>query len=137
MDTCIFCKIARKEIPSAIVYEDAHAFAFLDISPVSEGHVIVIPKEHAEKIHQLSEQASNGLISAIKKVSKAAESAFKTGFNLLNNNGKEAGQAVFHVHFHIIPRRGLKDEFKYEWPSKKLEHQEQIVAELKKALAQT
>ena len=74
-------------------------------------------------------------MNSVKKISKALEQRFKCGFNLLNNNGKEAGQAVFHVHIHIIPRRGLKEEFCYEWPAKKLEHPEQLIAELKKALS--
>ena len=136
MDVCIFCKIARKEIPSAIVYEDESTLAFLDIAPVSEGHVLVIPKEHAEKVHELSEKAGYALIDSVKKVSAAVEKCFNCSFNILNNNGKEAWQAVFHVHFHIIPRRGLKDEFRYEWPSKKLQNHAKLVAELKAALSQ-
>jgi histidine triad (HIT) family protein len=115
---CIFCKIAKGEIPSNKVYEDDKTLAFLDIGPVSKGHTLVIPKEHAEKLYELSDESSEALMKTIKRVSKAVEKTFNCDFNVLNNNGKRAGQLVEHVHFHIIPRTG-EEEFDFKWPSKK------------------
>ncbi len=118
-EACIFCKIAKGEIPCNKVYEDEKTLAFLDIGPVSKGHTLVIPKEHAEKIYDLSDESAAALIKGVKKVSKAIEKVFDCDFNLLNNNGEKAGQLVNHVHIHIIPRRGDVEEFEYTWPSSK------------------
>ena len=117
MPDCIFCKIARGDIPCSKVYEDEKTLAFLDIGPVSKGHTLVIPKEHAEKIYELNLDNAAAIIKTIQKVGLAIEKAFNCDFNILNNNGEKAGQLVKHVHFHIIPRRGIDGEFTYEWPS--------------------
>ena len=119
MADCIFCMISQGKVPCHKVYEDEKCFAFLDIAPVSRGHVLVIPKEHAAKMHELSDESCPALMLAVKKVSKAVQEAFSCDFNILNNNGKMAGQAVHHVHFHVIPRRGIKEEFSFNWVPRK------------------
>jgi histidine triad (HIT) family protein len=109
----------KGEIPSNKIYEDDKTLAFLDIGPVSKGHALVISKEHAVRFHELSDESAKALAISIKKVSRAIEKAFHCDFNILNNNGSKSGQTVEHVHMHIIPRRGEKDEFHFEWPVKK------------------
>jgi len=102
---CIFCKIIKGEVPAHKVYEDEHALAFLDINPNSVGHTLVIPKTHFEDIFALSEEVIPSLFEAVQKVAAAVKQATKAdGINIAMNNGKAAGQDVFHSHFHIIPR---------------------------------
>lgn len=102
---CIFCKIIAGQIPCNRIYEDDSVLAFLDIGPVSDGHVLLIPKEHFEAIDQCSEQAVTAMSSCVGKIAKAVVSAMDAeGYNVLCNNGRAAGQLVDHVHFHIIPR---------------------------------
>jgi len=103
MQDCLFCKIARKEIPANVVYEDSNTIAFLDISPASKGHTLVIPKKHCETLDKMDDKELNVLISTVKKVSKVI-SKICDGYNVLQNNNRAAGQLVDHVHFHIIPQ---------------------------------
>ena len=101
----IFTKIIGGEIPSHKVYEDNHVFAFLDINPLSTGHTLLVPKEEAATIDQLSDDAAAAIGRALPKICRAIQRA--TGLDALNillNNTKPAGQAVPHVHFHIIPK---------------------------------
>ena len=112
MAETVFDKILRGEIPCHRVYEDAHVLAFLDINPLSPGHTLVIPKEAAATIDALSDESAAAIGRVLPKVARAVMHA--TGvraYNLLQNNGAGAHQAVFHVHFHIIPKyedgRGL------------------------------
>ena len=105
MADTVFGKIIRGEQPCHRVYDDPHVLAFLDINPVSRGHVLVIPKEPAATLDKLSDDAAAALGRALPKISRAVLAA--TGakaFNVLQNNGAMAHQAVFHVHFHIIPK---------------------------------
>jgi histidine triad (HIT) family protein len=103
----IFAKIVRGEAPCFKVYEDAHTLAFMDIMPQAEGHTLVIPKEGAESIFDLSPDAAAALIKTTKKVAAAVKEVTKTpGVMLAQLNGTAAGQTVFHIHFHIIPRSG-------------------------------
>lgn len=102
---CLFCKIANGMIPAEKVYEDAAVFAFLDIEPKAPGHTVVIPKAHAENILNLSQDAIGPFFTAVKKITGIVEKALKPdGFTLGINHGKAAGQAIDHLHFHIIPR---------------------------------
>ncbi len=102
---CIFCKIIAGEIPSHKVYEDDKVIAFLDISPVSDGHTLVVPKAHYELMAEMPEDALNAAVMAVKRVSQGVlEAVGASSFNLYLNNGKEAGQLVPHFHWHIIPR---------------------------------
>lgn len=112
MNDCIFCKIVNGDIPSAKVYEDEHVYAFLDISQVTKGHTLVIPKVHKENIFELTPSMAAPLFESVKKVADAIQAAFSPkGLNLLNNNGETAGQSVFHYHIHLIPRYGANDGF--------------------------
>ena len=102
----IFDKILDGEIPCHRVYEDEHVLAFLDINPLSEGHVLVIPKERRAFLHELSDEQGAAIGRVLPRLARAVMKA--TGaehYNILQNNGAPAHQAVFHVHFHIIPKR--------------------------------
>lgn len=120
MAQTIFTKILAGEIPCHRVYEDDKVLAFLDINPLSRGHVLIIPKEPAETLDQLSEDSAAAIGRVLPRLSRAVMAA--TGardYNVLQNNGAPAHQAVFHVHFHIIPKfddSGLG----IDWPSGKL-----------------
>jgi histidine triad (HIT) family protein len=101
----IFAKILRGEMPCFKVYEDAHTLAFMDIMPQVEGHTLVIPKEGAESIFDLSPEGAAALIKATQKVAAAVKDVMKTpGVMLAQLNGEAAGQTIFHIHFHILPR---------------------------------
>ncbi|MCX7771314.1 MAG: HIT family protein [Proteobacteria bacterium] len=102
---CIFCKIIEGTIPSEMVYEDNLFLAILDINPVNKGHVLVLPKKHSENIFDFEEPEISKVMTVIKKISKVLmETLNAEGVNIIQNNGKPAGQIIFHSHFHIIPR---------------------------------
>lgn len=102
---CIFCKIIAGEIPSKTVYEDADYKAILDVSPAAEGHVIILPKNHAANITELSDEDARGLLPVAKRIAAAQMKILGCdGVNILQNNGEAAGQTVFHLHVHVIPR---------------------------------
>ena len=106
MAETIFSKILRAEIPCHKVYEDDHVLAFLDINPLSAGHTIVIPKEPAETLDKLSDDVAAAIGRVLPRICRAVMAATGTDqYNLLQNNGPMAHQAVFHVHFHIIPKQ--------------------------------
>ena len=116
---CIFCKIVAGEIPSAKIYEDEQILAFLDIGPLSEGHCLVVPKDHYLRFEQLPADLASALIRQIAPVAQAVVKAVNAeGYNILNNNGRCAGQLVEHVHFHIIPRNSGDGVFT-QWPAGK------------------
>lgn len=101
----IFDKILDGEIPCHRVYEDEHVLAFLDIGPLSPGHTLVIPKERKAHLHELSDDAAAAIGRVLPRLCRAVlEATGASAYNVLQNNGAEAHQAVFHVHFHIIPR---------------------------------
>ncbi|MCA9706426.1 MAG: HIT family protein [Myxococcales bacterium] len=103
----IFDKILDGAIPCHKVYEDDHVLAFLDIAPLSEGHTLVIPKERKAYLHELSDEQAAALGRVLPRLARAVMNATgATAYNILQNNGAAAHQAVFHVHFHIIPRHG-------------------------------
>lgn len=102
---CVFCRIINKEIPSNIVYEDDKFLAIFDISQSTKGHTLVLPKKHFENIFELDDVTTNEIFGVVKKVSEKLKKAFNPdGFNMISNNGLEAGQSIFHFHIHIIPR---------------------------------
>jgi len=105
MDDCIFCKIVSGVIPEAKIYEDENALAFLDANPNNHGHTLVVPKIHAKNILDVTEDTLSGIMPAVKKVSKAVfEGMSAAGLNITINNERPAGQVIFHLHIHIIPR---------------------------------
>lgn len=102
---CIFCKIANGEIPSNTLYEDERFRVILDISPASKGHAIILPKNHAKDMWELSGEDAQNILPVAQKVAAAMKQVLKCdGVNILQNNGEAAGQTVFHYHMHIIPR---------------------------------
>ncbi|GAB4385583.1 MAG: HIT family protein [Phycisphaerales bacterium] len=105
MSDSIFSKIIRKELPAQRVFEDDHCIAILDIAPLSEGHTLLIPKEPAETLDQLSDDSAAALGRVLPRIARAIMKVTgATSYNVLANNGADAGQVVPHVHFHIIPR---------------------------------
>ena len=102
---CEFCKIIGGELKAEILYSNLHAIAILDIHPIHFGHTLVIPKTHYNTFVEVPEEELLGVIRAAKIVSSAIMGSLKPpGFNIFSNNGKAAGQSVFHFHFHITPR---------------------------------
>jgi len=119
---CIFCKIANKEIKAYVVYEDDVSIAFLDINPVSKGHIIFIPKKHYNKLSEIPDNDLERLMKSFKKVLKIVEERISKSYNIINNCGKLAGQEIDHVHIHIIPRYG--NEKLFLWATHKLTEEE-------------
>ena len=108
MEDCIFCKIANKEIPSSLVYEDEYTVAFNDLSPQAPTHILVIPKKHFESLNELDEEKiMSALFVAVKNVVKKLNIK---EYRTVINTGESAGQTVFHIHLHILAGRPLK------WP---------------------
>lgn len=114
---CIFCKIVAGQIPCWKLYEDDAVLAFLDIGPLCGGHCLVIPKLHYETIDEMSDDEVAACARVLPALSRAVREATGVkGWNVLQNNGKVSGQAVGHVHFHIIPRHE-GDGLGYRWPA--------------------
>lgn len=104
-DDCIFCKIANGEIPSKTLYEDEMFRIILDLGPAARGHALILPKEHADNLYELSDDtASKALVLAKKMALQMREKLGCEGLNLVQNNGELAGQTVKHFHIHLIPR---------------------------------
>ena len=116
-DDCIFCKIVAGGIPANRIYEDETLLVFLDNGPISDGHTLVIPKLHFEKLHDCPAELLGQIFSRLGKIAGAVSTAMNSdGYNLLCNNGRAAGQVVEHLHFHIIPRN-VGDGLLNRWPS--------------------
>jgi histidine triad (HIT) family protein len=117
MADTIFGKIVRGEIPCHKVYEDARVLAFLDINPLSDGHTLVVPKEAAETLDKLSDESAAAIGRVLPRLCRAVIAV--TGvrdYNVLENNGSSAHQAIAHVHFHIIPKPNGRDGLGIGWP---------------------
>ena len=105
MDDCIFCRIIAKNIPAEILFEDDHVVAILDINPIHFGHSLVIPKIHCKDFLELPETTYRSVLHAAKLIAHALVTTQKLdGYNLFSNNGRIAGQSVFHFHMHVTPR---------------------------------
>ncbi len=125
-DDCIFCKMVAGQVPVTKIYEDEVVLIFLDIGPLSDGHTLVIPKQHFERLHECPAELLGRVGSCLGKIAKAVAAAMDSdGYNLLCNNGRAAGQLVEHLHFHIIPRivgDGVFDRWpSYKYPDGKIE----------------
>ena len=115
MENCIFCKIIAGEIPSAKVYEDELVYAFLDISPINKGHVLVIPKEHHESVAAVDEAAVGRMMKVGSRIGIALKRELDAdAYNLHLADGTAAGQVVMHAHLHIVPR-WIEDGFHWNW----------------------
>nr|WP_310255555.1 HIT family protein [Fictibacillus barbaricus] len=136
---CIFCKIVAGDIPAYKVYEDENVLAFLDISQVTKGHTLIVPKDHAKDIYELPEETAAKLFSVVPKIASGIKQTFNPiGLNLLNNNGEAAGQSVFHYHMHFIPRYGTGDGFGAVWKTQDLpaEQMKEIAQNIKEKIAE-
>jgi len=151
VDDCIFCNIAQKKIQSSVVYEDENNIAILDIHPANKGHTLVIPKSHVVDILSMGDEQTKDLFDAVRRVAHGVKRATNSdAFNIVENNGVSAGQAIPHVHIHIIPRfendglslgvfrQGkyegnemltMRDAIKAKVPEKKVERKEEKIEE--------
>ncbi len=135
-DDCLFCKMVAGQIPITKIYEDEFVLAFLDIGPISDGHTLVIPKQHFEKLHDCPPELLGRVGSQLGKIAGAVTAAMNSdGYNVLCNNGRAAGQLIEHLHFHIIPRNTGDGVFD-RWPAYKYEQGkiELIAEEIRKNL---
>jgi diadenosine tetraphosphate (Ap4A) HIT family hydrolase len=114
----------KGEIPAVKIYESARVLAFMDIFPISKGHILVIPKEHAKFMHQLSDESLSEIGPAMKKVANAYLAVEDVQYNILQNNGRLAHQEIEHVHFHFIPKPNDDEGLGISWPSKKADSNE-------------
>lgn len=104
-ENCIFCKIANGEIPAATLYEDEDFRVILDLGPASKGHALILPKQHAADLFELPDEVAAKVLPLAKTIAaRLKEGLGADGINLVQNNGKAAGQTVFHFHMHLIPR---------------------------------
>jgi histidine triad (HIT) family protein len=134
MGDTIFGKILNGQIPCHKVYEDDLVFAFLDVNPISRGHTLVIPKEPAETLDALSDDSAAAIGRALPRIARAIMAATDTrDYNVLQNNGAAAHQAVFHVHFHIIPKAADGSGLGLGWKPRQLDNR--YGAELATAIA--
>lgn len=125
MADTIFAKIIRGDVPCHKVYEDDRVLAFLDVGPLSRGHTLVIPKEPAVTLDELSDDSAAAVGRVLPRLCRAVKRVSGCqAYNVLENNGPLAHQAVFHVHFHIIPKFDQKGGLGIGWPSGKLDGEE-------------
>jgi histidine triad (HIT) family protein len=121
MNDCIFCKIANKEIPATVVYEDAEVLVFMDIGPIIKGHALVISKEHYDPVTETPDAVLAKLHLTAKRIAQAQMNGLSAdGVNIIQNNGTAAGQEVSHIHVHVIPRFN-DDGHHWNWNAKKYE----------------
>lgn len=119
MNECIFCKIVDKEIPATVVFEDDDVLAFMDIGPIIKGHALVIPKKHYDPVTETPDDIVVKLHLVAKRVAQAQMNGLGAdGVNIMQNNGKAAGQEVPHIHVHVIPRFS-QDGHRWNWNAKK------------------
>jgi histidine triad (HIT) family protein len=104
-NSCVFCKIVRKQAPASVIYEDESVMAFLDIRPLNLGHTLVIPKEHYETIYGIPDELIEHIHKIVKRTAIAIKKATKAdGITVIQQNEKAAGQEIFHLHVHVVPR---------------------------------
>ena len=131
-DNCIFCKLANGQIPTNSIYEDEDFNVIMDASPAAKGHAIIIPKTHAADLFELPDEYAARIMGTAKKCGRAIMDTLGCdGLNVLQNNGEAAGQTVFHLHVHLIPRF-KNDDIKIRWEQKEAEDAEKTAEEIKK-----
>jgi len=133
-ENCIFCKIIKREIPSKIVFENDLNLAFLDISPISKGHTIIIPKNHYSTLENIPDHELTETFKVVKKISLRIHQNLQIdGYNILQNNFAAAGQVINHFHIHIIPRSFDDDKFRVKIPRNQASDEElnEILVKLK------
>lgn len=136
-EPCIFCRIIKGEIPSHKLYEDDYSLAILDINPVNQGHVLVMPKKHYKTITDTPLRLLQHLIEVSYDIVMAVQKTLDPdGFNIIQNNNMQAGQLVPHLHIHLIPRFGGDEKtFGFLWGTKKIEEKE--MKEIKEKIIKT
>jgi histidine triad (HIT) family protein len=127
--SCKYCQIAEKQIPAHILYEDQSVVAFLEENPVSKGHALVIPREHAETYSQLTDVA--GFASGLQEFLKLMEERVSPHLNLVTNQGRKAGQDIRHFHMHVIPRYEGEKIFEWTWHQLSPEEAEEVKNKIK------
>lgn len=136
MTDCIFCKIIAGEIPSYTVYEDDVVKAFLDISQVTPGHTLVVPKKHVKDLFAYDEDLAAAVFSRLPKIARAVKKSNPAikGMNIINNNGEVAYQSVFHSHIHLVPRYTDQDDFKIIFKDNSAKYDEDKYKEIQQAI---
>ena len=138
-EDCIFCKIVAGEIPAAVLFETVSGLAFLDVNPLSDGHLLFVPRDHFERLSEIPLALAGKMAEAIPRLARALLAATKAqAYNLLLNEGTVAGQVVPHVHYHLIPRKS-GDGLGYRWNAGAYEtgRADEIAAAYKKAMQVT
>lgn len=133
-NSCIFCKIVRKEAAASIIYEDEKALAFLDVRPINEGHTLIIPKNHYEAIYDAPEDLITHLYKIVKQIAVDLRDVLKAeGITVIQQNGRAAGQEIFHLHIHVVPGyEGQKLTRFRGLPSANREQLEEVAKQLRK-----
>jgi histidine triad (HIT) family protein len=123
-DDCIFCKLANGVFPTNSIYEDDDFNVILDASPANRGHALILPKQHFENLLEADEDVLAKVMPLAKKIATAVKKVTGCdGVNIVQNNGPAAGQTVFHLHIHVVPR--FNDDFEFEWAHKSFSDEEQ------------
>jgi len=134
---CIFCRIIRKEAPASIVYEDEQVAAFLSNRPVNLGHTLVVTKKHYADIYEIPEEEAAYLFKITKRIAQAVKEATEIeAIRIVQNNGKDAGQVIFHLHVHIIPMKP-QSQFRHENGFRPLELLEKDAQKIRQRLYKT
>ena len=136
--SCIFCRIVAGESPSSVVFRDDSCHAFLDVGPLAEGHLLVVPLNHYAHLSEMPAGEAAALAAHLPRLGRALRAATgAAGYNLLCNEGRVAGQEVMHVHFHLIPRKA-GDGLGYRWNAGKYApgRADEVLASMKSALVQ-
>ncbi len=135
-NNCIFCKIAAGEIPSKTIYEDDKFRVIMDLGAASEGHALILPKDHYANLMELDEETASSVLPLAGKISRAMMKSLDCdGLNLVQNNGEEAGQTVMHFHLHMIPRyKGGNEVIEWKPGSPSAEELEETAAKIREAL---
>lgn len=117
MDDCIFCKIINNEIPNTTIYEDDDIKAFFDISQVTPGHTLIVPKKHVKNIFEYDEELAQRVFKKVPMIARAIKESNPDiiGMNICLNNGEIAYQSVMHSHIHLVPRYSKDDGFSMKW----------------------
>jgi histidine triad (HIT) family protein len=118
MGACVFCRIVARQIPASIVHEDAQTIAFMDLGQVNPGHVLVALKAHAENVYALDDEQAAAVFRSVARLARAIRDVFAPpGLSVYQANGPSAGQTVFHLHVHLVPRYD-DDGMSLTWPVK-------------------
>lgn len=134
MESCVFCRIAKKEEHASFVYEDKDVVAFLDSRPVNEGHTLVVSRKHYENIFEVPDEEVANLFKIVKKLAYGVSKSEKAeGISLVQNNGEAARQLIFHFHVHIIPRYEGQDSHRPRGPVDQ-DELDRVAAKIRKSL---